>query len=106
MSATFPGASVPAVGQGGFFSYPWLTYFQGLSAQPSGPVSLVAGSSPFSYTASGPGTLFINGGTISGVSFKRGGATVSVSGSSIPMANQDVVTVTFTGSPAFVFIPG
>lgn len=107
MNAPFPGASVPAIfGDNSPFRNEWLLWFQSLT-QPGPIVSVPMAVSPFAYTASRAGSLQIVGGTLSAVSFSRGGTTVTLgTARAIPMANGDVVTITFTGSPTASFIPG
>ena len=104
--APFPGANVPVLAQGtNFFAYAWLTYLQGLSSQPGAPQTITIGASPLSFTAAGSGSLAVNGGTVSAKTLTRGGTTVSISANMIPVANNDVVTVTYSAAPSLVFIP-
>jgi len=105
-SAPYPGAYAPVIAPGGtFFALPWLAFFQQFASQPAAPSTITATGSPFAYTASGPGSFFINGGTISDREFTRGGVTVPFGSNIVNMANNDRVTITYTGSPSFVFIP-
>lgn len=102
----FPGALVPAVGSQPFNPI-WILFFQQFSQQPGAITPVVLGASPASYTASGAGTLVLNGGTITDLKLTRSGATADLgSQRSVLMANNDVARVTYTGSPAAQFIPG
>jgi hypothetical protein len=105
---TFPTAATPAVAlQNGnyYFTTPWIVWLQQLASQPAAPFTVTPTASPFSYLASGAGTLQITGGTVSARTLTRGGVTVSVSGS-VPVVNNDVVTVTYSVAPTLSFIPG
>lgn len=102
----FPGAYVKVLSAAGFFATPWVLWLQQFGQQPSAPSQVVVGASPFTYTASGSGNLVISGGTITGVTFIRGPSSVSLGTiRTIPMANADVATVAFTGTPTAIFIP-
>jgi len=105
VSATFPGASVPAVGQGGFFTYPWLTWLQQFGSQPGGIAAIPVGPSPFSYTSSGAGAINVVGGTVSSVTLNRAGTIVQAN-TPVFVANNDVVTVIYSAPPSMSFVPG
>lgn len=105
MTTPFPGALVPAVGDRPFNPI-WILYLQQFASQP-GPIQpVVLGPSPASFTASGAGSLALSGGTVSGVTLRRGTVVASVPGGLVPMANNDVVTVTYSAAPTASFIPG
>lgn len=104
-AAPFPGANVPAVtASTGFFSYPWLTFFQRLASQPSAISPVTVGASPFSYTAGASGFLNISGGTVSSTTLTRAGTTITAD-TPVPVANNDVVTITYSVKPTVSFIP-
>jgi hypothetical protein len=104
MSFPFPGASVPAVTPAtGNLTNPWLLYLQ---PGPPGPiVPVVLGPSPATFTASAAGSLAISGGTVSARTLTRSGVTVPIGASMIPMANNDVATITYSVAPTASFIP-
>lgn len=78
-----------------------------LGYNPVGPSAITVGASPFIYTAGpSPETVYIIGGTVSGVNVdKNGGAFVAGSGASgqsnvsIPLGPNEQVKVTYTGLP-------
>lgn len=67
--------------------------------------AVTVGASPFAYTATTDGFLAITGGTVSGVTFKRGTTTVNVATGNVPVRNGDIVTVTYTAAPTVNFMP-
>ena len=85
--------------------YRFLVRLAQLSAeQPFEPISL--GASPFTYTARTIGHIFITGGTVSARSLVRSGASLAVpSDTFIPVAANDMVTVTYSVLPTMTFIP-
>jgi hypothetical protein len=85
--------------------YQFLTRLQQLSAERQiAPVTV--GSSPFVYTASTIGNLFVSGGAVSSVVLSRSGVNLTVpSGIFIPLAADDTVTVTYTVLPTMTFVP-
>lgn len=106
MSQPFPGAFQPVIGPGGLFTPPWVLWLAQFAQQPGPIAPATVGASPWSFTASGAGNLVISGGTVSAVTLRRGGVSASFGAQrTIPMVNNDVATVTFTGSPTANFIP-
>jgi len=88
----------------------WYSLFAGLwSGQPTAPASAVTlGSSPFSYQAPSGGTLIIQGGTVSMVSFTRDGITNFNTGQTqgmFPLSQRDTLIMTYTGTPTLTFVP-
>jgi len=105
--APFPGAYVPAVTvKTGNFTTPWILWLAQIASQPGAPVPVVPTGSPFTYKASGSGSLSINGGTVSARTLTRGGVSVPMGSSLIPMVNNDVATVTYSAAPTIYFVPG
>lgn len=105
--APFPGAYVPAVTlQNGNFTTPWILWLGQFASQPGAPVPVTPTGSPFRYTASGSGSLSISGGTVSARTLIRGGVSVPMGSSLIPMSNGDVATVTYSVAPTLYFVPG
>jgi hypothetical protein len=103
----FPGAYVPAVSlQNGNFTTPWILWLGQFAAQPAAPFQVVPTGSPFRYTASGPGSLSVSGGTVSARTLTRGGVSAPIGASLIPMVNGDVATITYSVAPTLWFVPG
>lgn len=64
-------------------------------------------ASPFAYTAATRGALFVSGGTVSSISFKRGATTIpaGIVAGVVPVTNGDVVTITYIAAPTVNFVP-
>jgi len=84
---------------------PWVQYLQQFTIAPPAFIDITVGTSPFEYRAEEPGNVFITGGTISGITLTRGSDTITVTGSLIPVAVADIVTVTWSVLPTMKFIP-
>jgi hypothetical protein len=85
---------------------PWNTFFQQFTNAPSGIRSALVNGSPFNFQASELGTLFISGGTVTAISFKRGGTALDMTGLKlIPVARLDQVLINYTVKPNVQFIP-
>jgi hypothetical protein len=71
------------------------------------PTAVSLTASPLTYTAVGNGRLAIVGGTVSGLSFKRGSVSVSLGTTNrlIPLSAGDQITLTYTGTPVLTWIP-
>lgn len=70
--------------------------------------SIAASSNPVVFTAPRDGSLSVQGGTVSLVSFSRGGTaiTLGLTGGLIPMATGDKVSITWVlTAPTLNFIP-
>ena len=68
--------------------------------------TLSVGASPFTYTARSIGHIFVTGGTVSAISLVRSGDALAVpSDTFIPVAANDMVTVTYSVLPDMTFIP-
>src|SRR5574337_1591764 len=119
-----------ALDRGGYFSQPWVHFFQflyarvGGSSAPSnaalaaaitggntGPaVPLTVGVSPFVYTAPLAGSVVVSGGAIENVEFDRAPAgfiTVGAFRGAFPVAQNDQLRVTYTAGqpPTMTFVP-
>lgn len=71
--------------------------------------SITPGGSPFTYTAPGFGVVVVTGGSVSAISVKRQGTSVStgITTGLIPVARYDQVVVTYSPTaPTMTFIPG
>lgn len=85
--------------------YQFLTRLQQLSAErPIVPVDLDA--SPSVYTAFTIGHVFVTGGSGVSIVLERSGVTLACpSNVFIPVAANDIVTLTYSGLPTMTFIP-
>lgn len=64
-------------------------------------------ASPYTYTATQPGSLSVQGGTVSLATYARAGVslTLGLTGGLIPVATGDKVTITYAVAPTINFIP-
>lgn len=77
-------------------------------ASSAGPIqALTVAASPLTYVARDPGSLSIQGGTVSLVTLARGAVslTLGLTGGLIPLAAGDRVTLTYLTAPVLNFIP-
>lgn len=102
-----PSSYQPISGAGGIVTPVWQRFFNALIASPAAVETVPVTDSPLTYKATQRGSLSITGGTVTQIEFTRAGATVSVAGGApiIPMANNDQVVITFSGTPTISFIP-
>ncbi len=101
-----PNTSSPFVGKFGKIIAPWIQYLQQFTQAPPNILSVIPGVSPSSYTAKEPGNVAITGGTVSAITLTRGVISINVTGQRlIPVAINDVVTVTYSVLPTIQFIP-
>lgn len=101
-----PNLLQPFVGGMGRLKAPWNFYLQQFTQAPPNIASIIVGISPFSYTAVEPGNIAITGGTISAITITRGTVTINVTGQKIiPVAINDIVTVTYSVLPTIQFLP-
>jgi hypothetical protein len=101
-----PNSNQPLVDPKGMITTIWQRFFNALVG-PAGPIGTVTvGASPFAYTATAPGSVAIVGGTISAVSLTRAGVAVALGTTRlVTVAQNDVVTVTYSAAPTMNFIP-
>lgn len=94
------------VDQQGKILPPWNSYLQQFTQQPPNIMLLTVGASPFAYTAKEPGNVIVKGGTVTGLFITRGSIVVDITGAVIvPVAVEDIVTVTYSVLPTMKFIP-
>jgi len=105
--AIVPSSRQKMVTKEGNVTPEYQRFFNAIAGAAAPFVSVTRTSSPMSYTAGAQGHLNINGGTISALSLRRAGSTVTLTTSvrMIPMSNADVVSITYTGTPTITFIP-
>lgn len=85
--------------------YQFFTRLQQLTAEK--PIAaVVVGASPFVYTASTIGNVFVTGGTVSSIVLTRDAVTITCPENIfIPVAAGDTVTVTYSVLPTVKFVP-
>lgn len=72
------------------------------------PISVVTpGASPYVFTATEDGVLYLSGGTVSVVSFGRFGSSLSLGllAGSYPMRRGDTLTITYAVAPTLNWVP-
>lgn len=95
----------------GQISTAWWRFWSGLGrGQPTGPVAAITvGSSPFSYVATQGGSVIVNGGSTTQISFSRDGANFFITGQTAGMfklAQGDTLQVTYpVAPPTMNFVP-
>lgn len=88
-------------------SQTWFKFFYGLAASPAPETVITVGASPFAYTATVKGTVFVKDGTVSTISITRNSLyNVGIVDGPIPVSVGDVVTITYSVAPTAVFFPG
>lgn len=82
-----------------------LSQYRTQDGQNSAAITLTG--SPFSYTATGNGTMVISGNGVASLSVKRGTNTISVGAhyAPVPLRNGDVLTVNYIGTPVLTWVP-
>lgn len=102
-----PSTTVPVVGQGGRPTMEYQRFFNALVSASQSVEPITIGASPYTYTASIIGTLFVSGGTVSDITIRRGTVTVptGVLAGPIPLTNGDIATVTYSVAPTVNFVP-
>jgi hypothetical protein len=71
------------------------------------PIAAIAvGASPFTYTATAAGTVFVSGGTDSALQLKRGATTIATgfTDGPVPVSAGDQVIVTYSAAPTMNFV--
>jgi len=105
--AIVPSSQQQIAGASGLPTPPWVQFFNALVQKPGSIASVTVTASPFTYMASGFGTLRISGGTVASITLTRSGTSVSFGiTASVPVANGDTVTFIYTVVPTVNFIPG
>lgn len=103
-----PPFVVPLSDEYGHASTAWLQFFASLVAPPPliAEVDMSSGS-PYSFIASRPGHLLIQGGTVSAITLTRGRDTVALTAIAgfIPVGQADIIETTFAVLPDAWFIP-
>jgi len=102
-----PPTQVPLTVDGKPVNQIWSLFFTALVSGAAPIVVIDPGASPFGYTAPFPGNVLISGGTVGSLSLTRARITLPLPMTSgfIPMAQGDVLAVTYSGAPQMWFIP-
>lgn len=96
------------VSQAGLIIQPWIAYLQQFTIPPPPFLDITVTASPFEYEAKEPGYISVTGGTVSAISLTRGTDTIIVGTATrllVPVAINDIVTITYTVLPTIKFIP-
>ncbi|HUN00399.1 MAG TPA: hypothetical protein PLI96_07945 [Halothiobacillus sp.] len=69
--------------------------------------SVTVTASPFAYTASQLGTVYVSGGTVSAITLTRRGVIIptGVTSGAIGVATGDIVTITYSAAPTVNYVP-
>ena len=106
MALIIPRLDAPLVDNNLLARPPWTTFFQQFVQAPSVAVSLLVGTSPFSYSAREPGQVAVVGGTVSSITLSRGTVVIDVTGEKlVPVQIKDIITVTYSVLPVIQFLP-
>lgn len=85
--------------------YQFLVRLAQLTAE-SPMTTPTVGASPFAFTATTIGNLFITGGTVNTITLTRSGVSITCqSDQFIPMAAGDTVTLDYSVAPTMTFVP-
>jgi len=104
-----PNYNIPTT-DGRFTNKSWYFFWQALFSgiPPADVQKIVVGVSPYQFQASVKGSLIINGGTISQVTFSRDGVNSVVTGQTqgiFPVNAGDYLTITYSAPPTLTFVP-
>lgn len=75
---------------------------------PASESTVLATSSPFTYTAASKGFVIVQGGTVSLVQFSRNGTTNYTTGQTqgtFPLSQGDSLVVTYSVAPTLTWVP-
>lgn len=105
-NAVVPSAPIAAPGSG-LATTVWLQFFNLFVAPAAAIAGVTLSASPARLTASASGSFAVSGGTVSGITLTRNTMIVptGVTSGLIPVANGDVLTITYSGAPTVNFIP-
>lgn len=90
----------------GLIQQPWSDFLQQFTLPPAPIQTVEVTASPFVYQFVQPGTLVIEGGTISDVSLTRGKQTISMGTARVfALTFKDTVKITYSVKPNVTFLP-
>ena len=106
-AAIVPSSQQAIADKQGKITTPWQRFFNALVSAAAPIQSVTLTGSPFAFRAGSGGNLAVSGGTVSAIDITRGTTTVSTGATSgtFPVANGDVVSITYTVLPTVSFIP-
>lgn len=106
---TLPSLAAPYVDENGVPTPTLWKFLSALVADPSPIIDVVAGVSPFVFTASIAGHVLMTGGTVSAVTLTRariGPIALPATSGFFPMSKKDILTITYSVAPTMLkFIP-
>jgi len=101
-----PNLRSKVVNAAGLLLAPWNSFLQQFVQAPPAALPVVLTGSPFEYQAAEPGLLTITGGTVSAITYSRGGVTVTFTGMLfVPICLNDIVEITYSVAPTVYFFP-
>lgn len=89
----------------------WYLYAQQAEQglPPGAEMNIVAGASPFTYTAPAKGFVIVSGSGVSSIMFSRTPGqfyTTGTTAGSFPVSQSDLLKITYTGAkPVITFVP-
>jgi hypothetical protein len=103
-----PTFTRPVLEKGGSTSTPWYRFLQslhsGAPASAEGPITV--GGSPFAYSAPTAGAVLVSGGTVTAIQITRSSVTLTgLTSGLFPLAQGDILTVTYSGLPTMTWYP-
>ena len=109
MTLPLPNMTAPLVNKLGKIIPPWNSWFQQFAQAAAAVVSVLVGTSPFSYTANNTGQVIISGGTVSNIAFVRGAITINLftstaSPRAVLVSIGDTVVITYSVLPTVQFV--
>jgi hypothetical protein len=99
------------LGQGGNTSMNWYRFWAGLfrGLPPENVTDVGLTGSPYVYSAARRGSLIVNGGTVSNISFSRDGGTtyytVGTTAGMFLLNAADLLKITYAAPPTVTFVP-
>jgi len=106
---SIPNFNVP-LSTNGITGKDWYFFWAGLYSglPPALPMLVTLTASPFTYSPSAKGTIFVSGGTVSLIQFSRDGVTSYPTGTTagpfVVNANDRLI-ITYTVAPTVTFVP-
>jgi len=106
-AAIVPSSQQPIVTKLGTMTTELQRFFNALVSAAAPIQSVTLTGSPFSYRAGSAGSLSISGGTVSAITLTRNNTSIPLGGTAgtFPVANGDLLTITYSGPPTVSFIP-
>lgn len=106
-AAIVPSSQQPIADGRGFVTTTWQRFFNALVSAAAPIQTVTVTASPFTYRAGSAGNVTVAGGTVSAITITRNNTTAAtgITAGIVPVANGDLVTVTYSSAPLVQFIP-